>query len=102
MYKILNGGRRSKKFSDLTKNKISTTQRIYNADYVLTVDRDGSIYLIKDRYGPPGQLKLERIIDLLSHILALAKFKGMTKVFEEGMKQELIKAIKKIVFNGGD
>lgn len=40
---------------------------------------------------------LEQAIDIVAEVIAKKKFGGITQVFEEGMKIELVEAMKKIV-----
>lgn len=94
----------------------SSMQHMYEADVVIMKkhERRGGenrLHIAKNRYsGVVGDAtysaaiettlytkSLEQAIDIVAEVIAKKKFKGITQVFEEGMKIELVEAMKKIV-----
>lgn len=71
--------------------------REYQAELIFTIERDGAIHIIKNRRGVTGEIGVETAIEMFSHIITKRKFKGIMKLFQEGMKREIIKAIKNVI-----
>lgn len=81
------------------------TLSIYKANIAFSIDGKGSLDIIKNRFGETKtNLSLTETVDLCSDIIAKIRFKGITKVFEAGMKYELEESIKKIIdkYKGGE
>lgn len=82
----------------------SRTLSLYNATQAFTIDSKGKFNIIKNRYEETKEnLSLIEIADLFSTLLAKARFKGITEVFEEGMKQDLRESMKNVInkYKGG-
>jgi hypothetical protein len=81
------------------------TLGLYEATLAFAIDRHGKFNIIKSRYGKTKEdLSLIEITELFSSLLAKARFKGITEVFEEGMKQDLKESIKNVInkYKGGE
>jgi len=93
-YRVSTSGRRN--------GKTSFHEILYNSDIVLSVKHDGTIHIIKNRYDATTGVKpLGTVIDIMSRMLACAMFKGHLKMFQEGLKQKLVKEISKILIKEG-
>ena len=84
----------------------SRTLSLYNATLAFTIDTRGKFNIIKSRKSyekTKKDLSLIEIVDLFSTLLAKARFKGITEVFEEGMKQDLKESMKNVInkYKGG-
>lgn len=76
----------------------SRTSDLYRANLAFIIDSRGRMDIIKNRFEEPKQnLSLEDAIDLFSTILAKARYKGITKVFEEGMKYDFKVSMKNVI-----
>ncbi len=76
----------------------SMNQRLYDANIVIFLDRSGKIDVLKNRWGPHGkEVNTDDLIEILCIILAEHLFKGIMKLFQEGMKEKLMCAMKKII-----
>lgn len=74
------------------------TSDLYRANIAFIIDGRGRMDIIKCRYGEAKQdLSLEEGIELFSDILAKARYKGITKIFEEGMKHDLKESMKNVI-----
>jgi hypothetical protein len=97
-------------------NSHTSINHMYEAEVVIMKKDDriagkDKLHIAKNRMGTPlGERSyaeaietvlysrtMEQAIDILAETIARKKFRGITQIFEEGMKQELIEAIKKIV-----
>lgn len=102
----------SKKFS-ITGTGPTSIQHMHESDLVIMKKNKNikTLHIAKNRYGRIGEApysvaiestlynkKLDEAIDILAEVIARKKFGGFTKVFEEGMKIEIINAVKKIVY----
>jgi hypothetical protein len=70
---------------------------LYSSNLILCLMPNGFVRLLKSRVSEPKYLTTNELIDILSTLLAKVKFKGTSKIFEEGMKQQLEEAIHNIV-----
>jgi len=80
------------------------TLSLYNANLAFTIDSKGKFNIIKSRWEEAKEdLSLIEIAELFSTLLAKARFKGITEVFEEGMKQDLKESMKNVInkYKGG-
>ena len=80
---------------------ISIMDKIYNANIVLSIEHNGTIHVIKNRYGSYGMKSLDTIIDLMSRMLACTVFNGKLEIFQEGLKVQLVEAIAKVLIKEG-
>lgn len=78
-------------------NKMRTSD-LHRANIAFIIDGRGRMDIIKNRYKEPKEnLSLEESIELFSTILAQARYKGITKVFEEGMKNDLKESMQNVI-----
>jgi hypothetical protein len=88
-----------------TKKGESITMELYKANLAFIIDNKGKFDIIKSRYGETKKdLSVNEIAELFSTLLAKARFKGITEVFEEGMKQDLKESMKNVInkYKGGE
>jgi hypothetical protein len=71
------------------------------ANLVLYVDRKDGVYIHKNRYdGKTGKVNTTELVNILCHILSEHIFNGSIKLFQEGMRLRLKKAINRIIEKG--
>jgi len=76
--------------------------KMQRADTVLSIERDGSIHILKSRRdGITGLKSLGTVVDLMSHMLASSVFNGNLEMFQEGLKIQLVEAISKVLIKEG-
>ena len=81
-------------------SKPSFSMMLYEANIVISLDREHNISILKDRYsGINKNLSTAEVIEMLSRILSLYIFKGRMKIFQEAMKTQLIERINDIISN---
>lgn len=76
---------------------------LYNANIVLSLDNRSNINILKNRFkefNREDDIPLEKAIDILTEMITIHIFKGRVKLFQEGMKIELIKSINKTIKEG--
>jgi len=95
------------------RNGPNSIIHMYEADVVIMKKNrsDKLLHIAKNRYsGIVGDATygvaiettlysktIEQSIEIMAEVIAKKKFGGITKVFEEGMKLEIVEEIKKIV-----
>lgn len=76
----------------------TTFMRMLKSDLVLGINNKGEISVIKDRYKAQiGEVSTEQAIDLLMDMLSRKIFKNDLDIFQEGLKKNLIEAVKKTI-----
>ena len=81
--------------------KPSRTLLETRANVVLYVDRTDGVYIHKNRYdGKTGKVSTKELVNILCHILSEHVFNGNIKLFQEGMRLRLKKAINRIIKKG--
>ena len=81
--------------------KPSRTLLESRANVVLYVDRTDGVYIHKNRYdGKTGKVNTKDLVNILCHILSEHVFGGNIKLFQEGMRLRLKKAINRIIKKG--
>ena len=80
----------------------SMNMKIYNADIVISLDKDAKVHILKNRYHwtHVNELSVDSVIDIITDILARNLFNNRLDIFREGLKTELIKSIKKTIKEG--
>jgi len=76
-------------------------EREYRAEIILYLDRKDGVYIKKSRYGNSGKVNTEELVDVLCHVLSShVFFNSKIKLFQEGMKHRLKRAINRIIKKG--
>ena len=82
-----------------TDNKPSFHSMLYEANIVISLDHKNDINILKDRYSGEVDKNLSKteVIEMLSRILSLYIFKGRMVMFQEAMKEQLVKQITDVI-----
>jgi hypothetical protein len=79
---------------------LSKTMLEHSANVIIYVDHKDGVHIHKNRYGPTGKASTEELVNILCHVLAEHVFNGNIKLFQEGMRLRLKKAINRIMKKG--
>lgn len=82
----------------ISLGRSSTSQTvIYDAQMILSLNKDNEFYIIKNRYGDKGLATMDGALDIIANMLTHAVFDGSMDMFQETMKMKIIEALKPIV-----
>jgi hypothetical protein len=70
------------------------TKLDYDASLILHyIEKSGSIFISKNRYGKTGNISRDQLIIYLIRLIAHRSFKDFGTMFQSALEQDLIKAI---------
>jgi len=72
-------------------------QKTYNAQVILSLDKDNLFYIMKNRYGDHGKATMDGALDVIANMLARSVFDGSMEMFQETMKMKIIETLKPIL-----
>jgi len=75
----------------------TSKDKMYNAQMVLSLDKDNQFFIMKNRYGPHGEATMDSALDIIANMLTQAVFDGSMDMFQETMKMKIVEALKPIV-----
>lgn len=86
----------------------SLLQKMYKSAIFMSLDHRNKFEVLKNRYGANGKdFPVEDVIEIFSEVISAMIYKNERVMFQEGVRTELIKALKKTVeevinMEGGD
>ena len=76
----------------------TVTESLHKAEKVLSIDRDQTIRVLKNRHGPNGKIEIDEMIEFVADMIVKHKFQGSMDMFQETMKMKIIETLKGIVY----
>ena len=87
--------------SSRKSGKSSMLNLVAQSDIVIALDHENNLEVIKNRYGDSGHYNVNDATEIFSEIISRMIFQERMLLFQESVKERLIKNITKTIEMGG-